>query len=181
MFTGSKSCVRLIAIAIPNSREMPSTPPCLLDFRQCIDAVGSSSLLGLVFTNFNQLHINFIDSGIVKPDAYYPPLFNHVFMLFEISTCKCVYSNYVFAFQDHMLYNVLLTYDWSFMYKIISIDDVVASLNAVVQNAMVQAVPMVPSQSKIFIIDSLLLYSITFGKKKDYYCRHFKKKNLSCF
>jgi hypothetical protein len=40
---------------------------CLLDLRQRIDAVGNSSLLDIAFTNFSELNINFIDSGIIKP------------------------------------------------------------------------------------------------------------------
>jgi hypothetical protein len=47
------------------------TSTCRLDLRQRIDAAGSSSLLDLAFTNFSELHINFIDSGIIKPDACY--------------------------------------------------------------------------------------------------------------
>jgi hypothetical protein len=55
------------------------TSSCLFDLRQRIDAIGSSSLLDLAFTNFNELNINFFDSGIIKPDAY------HLLLLFTSS------------------------------------------------------------------------------------------------
>jgi hypothetical protein len=45
---------------------------CLLDLIQRIDAVGSSSLLDIAFTNFSELNINFIVSGIIKPTQ--PPI-----------------------------------------------------------------------------------------------------------
>jgi hypothetical protein len=48
------------------------TSTCLLDLRQRIDAVGSSCLLDIAFTNFRQLNINFIDSCIIKPTQ--PPI-----------------------------------------------------------------------------------------------------------
>jgi hypothetical protein len=48
------------------------TSTCLLDLRQRIDAVGSSSLLDIAFTNFSELNIDFIDSGMKKPTQ--PPI-----------------------------------------------------------------------------------------------------------
>jgi hypothetical protein len=50
------------------------TSTCLLNLQQCIEAVGSSSLLDLVFTNFSDYDITFPDSGIIKPDTYHPPM-----------------------------------------------------------------------------------------------------------
>jgi hypothetical protein len=44
----------------------------------CIDAVGSSNLLDLVFTNFSDYDITFPDSGIIKPDTYHPPVCGRV-------------------------------------------------------------------------------------------------------
>jgi hypothetical protein len=70
VLTGSAVSLSLIAIIILNLREKPST--CLLDLRQRIDAAGSSSLLDIAFTNFSELNINFIDSGIIKPTQ--PPI-----------------------------------------------------------------------------------------------------------
>jgi hypothetical protein len=106
-----------------------------------IDAVGSSSLLDLAFTNFSELNINFIDSGIIKPDAYHPPFVIDVFFPFEASTRNFEYSYRKFASGDYtLLYNILSIYDWSFMYSITSVDDAVTSLNAVVLNAMDEAI-----------------------------------------
>jgi hypothetical protein len=141
-----------------------------------MDAVGSSSLLDLAFTNFSELHINFI-----KPNAYHPPFVMDVFLPFDASTHNCEYSYRKFASGDYtLLYNILSTYDWSFMYSITSVDDAVTSLNAVVLNAMDQAIPCgFIRQSKFphwFL--SALRYYIW---KKDYYYRCFKKKNSIYF
>jgi hypothetical protein len=118
------------------------TSTCLLDLRQRIDAVGSNSLIDLVFTNISELHINFIDSGIIKPDAYHPPFVIDASLPFDASTRNYEYSYHKFASGDYtLLYNILSTYDWSFMYGIASVDDAVTSLNAVFLNAMDQAIP----------------------------------------
>jgi hypothetical protein len=94
------------------------TSTCLLDLRQCIDAVGCSSLLDLAFTNFSELNINFIDSGNIKPDAYHPPFVVDVFLPFDASRHNCEYSYRKFASGDYtFLYNILSTCDWSFMYS----------------------------------------------------------------
>jgi hypothetical protein len=118
------------------------TSTCLLDLRQCIDTVGSSSLLDLAFANFSELHINLIDSGIIKPDAYLRPFVVDIFLPFDTSTHNCEYSYRKFASGDYtLLYNILSIYDWPLMYNITSVDDAVTSLSAVVLNAMNQAIP----------------------------------------
>jgi hypothetical protein len=121
--------------------EATYTSTCLLDLRQRIDAVGSSSLLDLAFTNFSELNINFIDSDFIKPNAYHPPFVIDIFLPFNASTRNCEHSYHKFASGDYtLLYNILSTYDWSFMYNITSVDDAATSLNAVALNAMDQAI-----------------------------------------
>jgi hypothetical protein len=111
-------------------RDAIYTSTCLLDLRQRIDAVGISSLLDLAFTNFNELRMNFIDSGIIKPDDYHPPFVIDVFLPFNASTCRCEYSYRKFASGDYtLLYNILSAYDWSFMYSITSVDGAVTLLS----------------------------------------------------
>jgi hypothetical protein len=157
------------------------TSTCLLDLTQRIDAAGSGSLLDLEFTNFSELYINFIDSGIIKTDAYHPPFVIDVFLPFDASTRNCECSHSKFASGDYtLLYNILSTYDWSFMYSITSVDDAVTSLNAVVLNAMDQAIPRGSIRKSKFPhwFSSALQYYIW---KKDYYYRRFKKKNSDYF
>jgi hypothetical protein len=157
------------------------TSTCLLDLRQRIDTVGSSSLLDLAFTNFCELNINFIDSGIIKPDTYHPPFVIDVFLPFDASTRNCEYSYRKFASGDYpLLYNILSTYDWSFMYNITSVDDAVTSLDAVVLNAMDQAISRGSIRKSKFPhwFSSDLRHYIW---KKDYYYRRFKKKNSDYF
>jgi hypothetical protein len=52
-----------------------------------------------------------------------------------------VYSYRKFASGDYtLIYNILPTYDWSSVYGTTSVDAAVASLNAVVSDAMEQAI-----------------------------------------
>jgi hypothetical protein len=157
------------------------TSTCLLDLRKRIDAVGSSCLLDLAFTNFCEIRINFIDAGIIKPDAYHPPFVIGVFLPFDANTSNCEYSYRKFASGDYtLLYNILSTYDWFFMYSITSVDDAVTSLNAVVLNATDQAI------SRGFIRKSKFPHWFSSALrcyiwKKDYYYKRFKKKNSDYF
>jgi hypothetical protein len=73
------------------------TSLCFLDLRQRMDAVGSSSLLDLVFTNFSDLRITSADSGIVKPDAYHPPLIIDILLPTATTARNGEYSYYKFA------------------------------------------------------------------------------------
>jgi hypothetical protein len=158
------------------------TSTCLLDLRQRTDVVGGSSLLDLAFTNFSELRINFIDSGIIKHDAYHPPFVIDVFFLpFDASTSNCEYAYRKFASEDYtLLYSILSTYDWSFMYSITSVYDAVTSLNSVVLNAMDQAIPrgFIRKSKLPHRFSSALRHNIW---KKDYYYRRFKKKNSDYF
>jgi hypothetical protein len=47
------------------------TSTCLLNLHQCIDAVGSSNLLDLIFSNFSDIGITFLDSGYLSPSFGY--------------------------------------------------------------------------------------------------------------
>jgi hypothetical protein len=46
---------------------------CLLNLHLCIDADDRTNLLELIFYNFSDIGITFLDSGIIKPDIYHPP------------------------------------------------------------------------------------------------------------
>jgi hypothetical protein len=96
----------------------------------------------LVFTNFSDLRITFADSGIVKPDAYHPPLIIDILFPTATTARNCEYSYYKFASGDYTrLYNILSTHDWSSVYNSTSVDDAVASLTSAVQDVMEQAIP----------------------------------------
>jgi hypothetical protein len=45
---------------------------CLLTLSQCIDTVGSSNLLDLIFSNMSDLCISRVHPELVKPDNYHP-------------------------------------------------------------------------------------------------------------
>jgi hypothetical protein len=73
-------------------------------------------------------------------------------------------------------YNILSTYQWSCVYGTTSVNAAVASLNAVVQDAMEQEIPhgIINSQAKFpHQYSSSLRFYI---RKKNYFYRHFKNK-----
>jgi hypothetical protein len=67
------------------------TSTCLLDLSHCIDTVGSSNLLGLIFSNLRDLGITPVDPGLIKTDNYNPPLIINICLPF--ATCV---RNYVY-------------------------------------------------------------------------------------
>jgi hypothetical protein len=114
----------------------------LLNLQQCIEAVGSSNLLDLVFTNFSAYDITFPDSGIIKPDTYHPLMVIGITLPLVNPTQNCEYSYRKYASGDYtLLYTILTNYDWSCVYDTSSADAAAASLSAVVQDAMEQAIP----------------------------------------
>jgi hypothetical protein len=121
------------------------------------------------------------DSGITKPDVYHPPFVIDVFLPLVAGTRNCEYSYRKSASGDYtLLYNILSTYDWSFIYSITSVDDAVTSLNIVFLNAIDQAIPhgFIRKSKFPHLFSSALRYNIW---KKDYYYRRLKKKNSDYF
>ncbi|PNF43033.1 hypothetical protein B7P43_G08782 [Cryptotermes secundus] len=151
------------------------TSTCLLNLQQCIDSVGSSNLLDLVFTNFNDYNITFPDSGIIKPDTYHPPMVIGISLPLVNPTQNCEYSYRKYIAGDYtLLYNILSNYDWSCVYDTSSVDAGAARLSAAVQDAMEQAIPrgfITKSKFPHWFSSSLRYYI----RKKNYFYRRFKK------
>jgi hypothetical protein len=106
-------------VSLPNSHYYSKlkgdaiyTSTCLLNLSQCIDPVGSSNLLDLIFSSLSDLCITLVDPGLVKPDNYQPPFIIDIYL--PLATCiqNYVYSYRKFASGDYtLLYNILSTYD----------------------------------------------------------------------
>jgi hypothetical protein len=93
-------------------------------------------VLDLMFFDFTDIGITFLDSRIIKPDPYHPPFVTDIILPLASPTQNCEYSCGNFASGENTsLYNILPTYDWSCVYDINSAEA------AVVQNAMEQTVP----------------------------------------
>ncbi|PNF20040.1 hypothetical protein B7P43_G05817 [Cryptotermes secundus] len=175
-------------LALPNSHYYSKlkgdaiyTSTCLLNLNQCIDNVSGSNLLDLIFSNLSDISITPVDSGLIKPDNYHPPLIINICL--SLATCiqNYKYSYRKFSSGDYaLLYNNLSTYDWSCVYGTTSVDSAVAGLNAAVQDAMEHAIPrgIINTRMKFpHWYSSSLKYYI---RKKNYFYRRFKKKKSDC-
>jgi hypothetical protein len=80
----------------------------LLGLRQCVAAVESHSLLGLVFVNFSDLKSVPAYSRLVKPDAYHRPVSTDVCLphVNNNFNYELIYRNLA-AGNCTLLYNVL--------------------------------------------------------------------------
>jgi hypothetical protein len=152
------------------------TSTCLLGLRQCVEAVDSINLLDLVFANFSDLKLVPVDSGLVTPDTYHPPLSIDVLLPHVNNNLNSEINYLIYSAGNYtLLYNLLSTYDWSSIYETNSVERAVASLNAAVHGAMEHAVPRGYSLKSKFppLFSHTLWYYIA---NKSYFHRHFKKK-----
>jgi hypothetical protein len=151
------------------------TSTCLLNMHQCIDAVGINNFLDLIFSNFSDIGITFLDSGIIKTGTYHNPLVIDIILPLVSPTQNCEYSYRKFSSGGYiLLYNILSNYDWSCVYDMNAVDAAVASLNAIVQDAMQQAIPrgFITKSKYPHWFSNALSYDI----RKNYFYRCFKKK-----
>jgi hypothetical protein len=158
------------------------TSTCLLGLRQCVEAVDSINMLGLVFANFTDLKLVPVDSGLVTPDTYHPPFSIDVLLPYvNNNNLKSEISYRIYSAGNYtLLYNILTTYDWSSVYETTSVDTAVANLNAAVRGAMEHAIPRGYSRKSKFPPWSshTLRHYIA---KKNYIHRRFKKKPSDYF
>jgi hypothetical protein len=89
-------------------------------------------MLDLVFFYITDLHIAFPDTGIIKPAVYHPPLSIEMPLFLKRSkTSEYSYSKYTCS-DYTLLYHIVSSYDWSYVYSKLSVGAVVASLNSAV-------------------------------------------------
>jgi hypothetical protein len=141
---------------------------CLLKLNQCIDTVGSSNLLDLIFSNLSDLRITLVDPGLMKPVNYHHPLIFNIYLPFVTCTQNYVYSYRKFSSVDYaLLYNTPSNFVWSCVYGTTSVDSAVSCFSAVVQDAMEHEIPR-------GIINTNLKLSHWYSSSLSYYIR---KKN----
>jgi hypothetical protein len=138
-------------------------------------------MLDRVFANFTDLKSVPADSGLVKPDAFHPPLSIDV-MLFHVNknlNGEFSYRNFA-AGNYELLYSMLYNYDWSSVYETSSVDAAVARLYAAVRDAMEQAIPCGYSRKSRF--PPWFSYTLRhYIAKKDYFHRRYKKNPSGYF
>jgi hypothetical protein len=153
---------------------------CLLNLNQCIETAGSGNLLDLIISNLSDLDITPIYPGLIKPDNYHPPLTINIQLPFATYVQNYVYCYRKYSSGDYaLLYNLLSNFDWSCVYGTTSVDSIVASLNAAVQDAMEYAIPrgVINTNSKFphWYSNSLRYYI----SKKNYFTDAIKEGKLT--
>jgi hypothetical protein len=99
-------------------------------------------MLDLVFSNITDIHINFPDTGMVKPDACHPPLSIEMPVIVKTCSKTSEFLYFKYACGDYILfYQILFSYDWLCVYSEPSVDAAVASLNPVVHEAIDGSIP----------------------------------------
>jgi hypothetical protein len=89
------------------------TSTCLLGLRQCVEAVDSINLLDLVFANFTDLKLVPVDSHLVTPDTYHPPLSIDVLLPHINNNLNSEFSYRIYSGGNYtLLYNLLSSNDW---------------------------------------------------------------------
>jgi hypothetical protein len=80
------------------------------------------NLLDLVFANFHNVTVAISDFELVVPDTYHPPLCTDLNILTS-SSQSMLYSFRNYPRGDYaLLYEMLSSYDWSFVFKQSSVD-----------------------------------------------------------
>jgi hypothetical protein len=94
------------------------------------------------FSNFVDISFYYVDHGPVHPDSFNPPFINDCTIPLRLNNqnFNTPYKRYSAGYYV-LLFNTLLTYDWSALYNETSVDAVVDILNAAVAQAINLAVP----------------------------------------
>jgi hypothetical protein len=112
--------------------------------------VTNGSLLDLVFTNINDLNVSISDFSMVSPDKYHPPLLLDFQLMLDYSYLLST-SRRLYGRGDYLLlYNTLLSSNWSCVYNENSVDFAVLNLTATVSEAINQAIPFVKYRNSSF-------------------------------
>lgn len=154
---------------------------CFLNLNQHNHSVSGGNLLDLVFSNFVDISLDHVQYGLVHPDPYHPPFIidcsipqrrNH-------HNSNTVYRRFP-AGDYTLLYNTLLSHDWSSLYSESSVDAAVDRLNDVIIKAINLAVPIgrVSKHKYPAWFSSRLK---TYINKKNYFHRRYKQFKTDCF
>jgi hypothetical protein len=118
------------------------TSTCRFNLSQCIHTATSTILLDIFFSYLSDLCVTPVDLWLATPDNNHHLLIISMYLPFSISIQNYVYWYRKFSSGDYALFqNILSTYDWSCVHGTTSVDLVIASLSAAVQNAMEQTIP----------------------------------------
>jgi hypothetical protein len=113
-----------------------------LGFDQHNHPVNGLNLLDLVFSNFVDISLIYVDQGLVHPDLPHPPFIIDCKIPLLQSNQNFNTTHKIYSAGDYaLLYNALFTYNWSAIYNEMSVDAAVDRLNAAIMQAITSAVP----------------------------------------
>jgi hypothetical protein len=115
---------------------------CYLGLNQHNHSVSGFNLLELVFDNFVDISLDYVEHGLVHPDPFHPRFIIDctIQRWRNNQNCNTPYKRYS-AGDYALLYNALFTYDWSALYIETSVDAAVDRLDVAVAQAIILAVP----------------------------------------
>jgi hypothetical protein len=143
--------------------------------------VNGFTLLDLVFSNFVDISLDYVEHGLVHPDRFHRPFIIDCTIPLRrknqhFNTPYKIYS----AGYHALLHKALLTYDWSVLYTETSVAAAVDRLNAAITQATNLAVPsgcVTKQKYPIWFSGRLRTYI----KKNYFYRRYTKCKTDSCY
>jgi hypothetical protein len=151
------------------------TSTCLLGLTQHLL---TDSSLDLVFTNFDRVCTFFTDAGVVKPNAFHPPIVIEIPLDLHNSMSYHAHSYHKYASGDYsLLFSFLFNYDWSCVYSNNTVDAAVDSFTDVILQDMDLAVPQGffrKSRFPQWFSHTLICY---IQEKNCFYRRHKESKN----
>jgi hypothetical protein len=121
-----------------------------LSLNQRNNSTSNNSLLDLVFTNINDLHVSLSNYPVVAPDNYHPPL-NLDFKVTLDSQPIFLNPLRSYGQGDYLLlYNTLSNYDWSCVLNENSVDSAVYNFTASVSETINETIPFVKPKNSAF-------------------------------
>ena len=160
--------------------EVIHSAACLLGLIQYNHSVGDRNLLDLVFSNFANISLEHVDYGLVQSDHFHPPFIIDCSLSHWRNNLNSVSAYRRFPAGDYeLLYNTLLSYDWSSLLNVSSVDAAVDMLNDAVTHAINVAIPtgtISKHKYPVWFSGRLKAYI----RKKNYFYRRYKKLKTDC-
>jgi hypothetical protein len=151
---------------------------CYLGLNQQNHPVNGLDLLDLVFSNFVDISFDYVDHGLVHPDPFHTPFIIDCTIPLRRNNRNFNTPHKIYSVGDYvLLYNTLLTYDWSALYNETSVDASVDRLNAKAINLAAHSGCVTKHKYPIWFSGRVRSYI----KKKNYFYIRYKKYKTDCF
>jgi len=86
--------------------------------KQLLDSIRNCILLGLIFSNVSNVSTSFVDAGVIRSDAYHPPMAAEIHISLHNSTENHEFSHRKFVSREYgSLYQFVFSYERICMYN----------------------------------------------------------------